>query len=129
MLSEVEAMQVLQRIMSHHGGQQLTSTQVEQFASELDASLSMREAVDAVSEFYARREGALWMGSSDVNRLVLAARARRLPSDAELGFMCLDAGIVDGASCWRFCREFKSLVMAGVDGVEARRRALVKARA
>lgn len=125
-LTYSETVQILRRINAHHGNAPIDELQARVFHDELMDSMTLREAIEAVTSFYRDNPGS-WMGVGDVNRLVRARRRSLLPSERELDEMAVREGL-DGDGAWAFRRELVRCVSAGHPVSDSYRLALAAAR-
>lgn len=125
-LTYSETVQILRRINAHHGNAPIDELQARVFHDELMDSMTLREAIEAVTSFYRDNPGS-WMGVGDVNRLVRARRRSLLPSERELDEMAVREGL-DGDGAWAFRRALVRCVSAGRAVEDSYRLALAAAR-
>lgn len=125
--SRTGAYYVVERVHVHHSSQPLSKEQalmmVDMWMEEIDPSVSVGEALDAVRAFYAQdgsgRGDVARCRVQDVNRLVRKARLKAVPSDGWLADYAFSHGLVEGDRVWMFKRAVKSLVAQGLAVGEA----------
>lgn len=106
MLSASEAGLVLAMIRRHHGDAQIDAAEIGQFQAELAYALpdlTVREASDAVTRFYATTPGR-WMGAADVAQIVRAERRKATPSEWQIGQECIRLGL-NPDQAWEYRRQ------------------------